>query len=869
MNVSPGTRLGPYEITGRLGAGGMGEVFRARDERIGRDVAIKILPSSFAADPVRLQRFKEEARSAGTLNHPNLVTIFDIGSENGAPFIVMELLDGVTLRDKLGEQHGDLKKNLMAIADVANAIAAAHAAGVVHRDLKPENIVVTNSGYTKVLDFGLAKLITAAPADGSTTAVKKTDPGVVLGTAGYMSPEQAQGRPADHRSDIFSIGSILYETLTGQRAFAGNSSIDTMHNIIHADPPPVRSIRPEVSPELQRITRKCLAKDPDERYQSARDLAIDLRAAVRDLGSAPEVAVVPASKRPVVPLLIGALAIAAIAGAIAWYAALRTRPAAPSVVSIRPLTSSGDVIEAAISPDGKYLAYVTSRAGVQALWLRQMGTAQSIQLIPPARVNFWAHAFSPDGSSIYYGIKESDAAGALYRIATLGGTSQKILTGIDSCVSFSPDGKQIAYERANYPASGHSALLIANADGSGIRVLAEKKSPELFAPMFFGGPAWSPDGRRIAASVMRAGGGSEARLSEFDAGSGKETPIAVPGWRTAAQSVWSPDGRVAYTIATASSDLATRLWRVAIPGGETRRITTGIADWRNPSITADGKQIVAVAAQSATTVSIYRASDGVLLRNIGGTQRDGGGGVAYAPNGRVIYTSNVADVVELWACDSDGGNRQQITTRASLLRDPVVTSDGRIVFVAYDKGAIDLWRVNLDGTGLTRIMATTVGSVPSVSPDGRIIYFSADLAAGRRLYRLPIDGGQPVAVTDFTMAAPTVSPDGKTIAGWCAIGNERPALGLIDAGSGRLLRRFDEAGADTFSTYRFSTDGKTLYYNATAFLKAIDLTTGKIRTVVQYEPPDGTPRFDVGKDGTLLVAHGPYTRDAFQITGFE
>lgn len=278
MTVVPGMRLGPYEVTARIGAGGMGEVFRARDDRIGRDVAIKVLRSSLAADPSRLERFNQEARAAASVGHPNLVTIFDIGTEMGSPYIVMELLEGQTLREKLHYSRAELKQTLTWLAEVAEAIAAVHAVGVVHRDLKPENVIITKGGLAKVLDFGLAKLTVSSTGD--STAVMMSDPGAVMGTVGYMSPEQAEGRQIDYRSDIFSLGSILYEVLTGERAFGGKSAVDTLHRIINDDPSPIAS---HVPTELHRITRKCLAKEPDQRYQSARDLAIDLRSVVPDL----------------------------------------------------------------------------------------------------------------------------------------------------------------------------------------------------------------------------------------------------------------------------------------------------------------------------------------------------------------------------------------------------------------------------------------------------------------------------------------------------------------------------------------------------------------------------------------------------------
>jgi len=446
----------------------MGEVFRAHDPRIGRDVAIKVLPKELTGDAERLRRFEQEARTAGTLNHPNLITIYDIGDDGGAPFIVMELLDGVTLRERLPVPSGELEAVLLWLAEVCDGMAAAHAAGVVHRDLKPENIIVTNSGYAKVLDFGLAKLTAAenvTPAN-PTAMMMLTEPGMIVGTIDYMSPEQATGRRLDPRSDIFSLGSILFEALTGEVPFAGETVVDTLHRIVRDEPPPLSAYRSDVPAELQRIVSKCLAKDPNERYQSAKELAIDLRAAAR--GSARIEA-----PRPRRRWIAVAAAMALVLGVAAWIVAMRMRGGGGAPLRIEQITESGNVIAAAVSPDGKYAATIVSEGGLHSLWLRQIGTTQSIALVPPAPVAFWGASFAPDGTTIDYVVKSAkDWAGTAYRIHTLGGPSQVIVKGADSGIAFSHDGKRLAWLRASYPRAGESALMVANADGSGARALA-------------------------------------------------------------------------------------------------------------------------------------------------------------------------------------------------------------------------------------------------------------------------------------------------------------------------------------------------------------------------------------------------------------
>ena len=281
MALTSGSKLGPYEIQSPLGAGGMGEVYRARDARLNRDVAIKILPASFSADPDRLARFAQESRAAAALNHPNILSIYDIGEEHGAPYVVSELLEGETLRDRLRDGAIPSRKTIDYARQIASGLAAAHEKGIVHRDLKPENIFITHDGRAKILDFGLAKF-TRPEADASgeapTQQVAGTDAGTVMGTVGYMSPEQVRGKPADARSDIFSFGAILYEMLSGKRAFHGDSPVDTMSAILKEDPPDLTETNRNVAPALERIVRHCLEKNPAERFQSARDVAFNLGA---------------------------------------------------------------------------------------------------------------------------------------------------------------------------------------------------------------------------------------------------------------------------------------------------------------------------------------------------------------------------------------------------------------------------------------------------------------------------------------------------------------------------------------------------------------------------------------------------------------
>src|SRR5262245_14217729 len=412
MPLSPGTRLGPYEVVAPLGAGGMGEVYRARDARLGRDLALKVLPVSVAANADRLKRFEKEARSASALNHPNLVTVHDIGSSNGVEYIAMELVEGRTLREILADGAVPVKSLLGIAAQAADGLAKAHGAGIVHRDLKPENVMVSRDGFVKILDFGLAKLTQPDAVSGQTAAATvsgATEPGVVLGTAGFMSPKQALGRPLDFRSDQFSLGSILYEMVTGRRAFSGGSAPETLTAIIRDEPEPIGRLAPLAPAPLAWVVERCLAKNPDDRYASTRDLARDL-ATLRDrAGETSGTAVrarseVPSSApRSWIPWAVAA-GLAVLAGVL-WAAGRRPAPVPPQVVRFSVTMPEGVRFqngeiegEHAISPDGRKLVFVGGALGRKRLYLRSLDTleTQPLEGTDGGVSPFW----SPDSRSI-------------------------------------------------------------------------------------------------------------------------------------------------------------------------------------------------------------------------------------------------------------------------------------------------------------------------------------------------------------------------------------------------------------------------------------------------------------------------------------
>ena len=513
-----GTAVGPYRILKLLASGGMGDVYRARDERLGRDVALKVLPPTLTDDRERVDRLAQEAKAASALNHPHIVAIYEIGQARPSyvvqsidskerpeelHFIAMELVDGETLREFLGG-HASLPRRLEILAQTADGLAKAHAAGIVHRDLKPDNVMISAEGYAKVVDFGLAKLV--EPPTGwnplgadSPTMRAITRQGELIGTAGYMSPEQIVGRPIDQRSDIFSFGCIVYEAVTGRKPFEGDSFVDTLHQVLHAEPEPIAHADENVRRELQRLIGKCLVKDRENRYQSLRDVALDLRAVARDIEGAPAV---PLARATSARWLVAATATAAAVALFAiWRGPARTSGAEVphSAHPATRITSSGNVGHLGTSPDGGFVAYTTyeDEKG-EALRLHQIASGSSVMIIPPApKIHFAGIGFSADSNYVLPTSYDNSNYGNVTQVPLLGGPATKLVGDADTAATVSPDGTSIAVAR-NVLQKGESDLLVTARDGSHERVLTT-----LPLPQEVHSPAWSPDGKRIAVAHGR------------------------------------------------------------------------------------------------------------------------------------------------------------------------------------------------------------------------------------------------------------------------------------------------------------------------------------------------------------------------------
>jgi serine/threonine protein kinase/Tol biopolymer transport system component len=888
--LQPQDQVAHYRIVGPLGAGGMGEVYLAQDQTLERSVALKILPPELVRSEDRVRRFVREAKSASSLNHPNIVTIYEIGEDRvrtsegeGAKesssasvhFISMELVSGETLTTKIHHDKTDLRTLLGYLAQAAEGLAKAHSAGIVHRDLKPGNIMVSKDGYAKVLDFGLAKLTEKESADadvthGLTEAGDGTSVGAVVGTVGYMSPEQVRGSSVDHRSDIFSFGCILYEAATRRKPFLADSSVETMHKILHDKPTPVEEINKEVPAEVRRLIRRCLAKNPDQRFQSAKDLAIELREIVDEYDAlsasgssgsgSSALAAPPAARRRISPVVMvaGGVVVAGLIVAGIWMSRrggdTGTTANAPAL-KISVVSNRAFVNGSALSPDGRYLAYSQSLAGIRTLWVRQVATGSDVQILPPQKIQPTGLVFTPNGDYLFYQSADPDRDGytAVFDIPVLGGTPRKRAYDVDSRVSFSPDGKQICFWRG-VPQKNRQDLVILDLGSGKERVLAS-----VAPPISFGQPAWSPDGKKIAAIETRGGVVHAGSVVTYRVADGRREAVGKYAWVRAVDLAWFPDGK---GLLVAGFDQATltdgQLWALTYPDGRATHITSDADIYFAPSVSADGSTIAAVrtrvesnlwtasptGARSVHQITFGSGEEGavrtfdpaqdstILFETIkdGSAQifavgADGSGERSltvgrrlavdpyYRPDVGFLYVQCEEDLTpHIWRADANGENARQLTSgKGERIVD--VSSDGRLILFERDDVTDVLWSVSSEGGEPTRLgVSTSQGAL--FSPDGaRILHVFVHEVAGQGTFTpqvIPAKGGEPVATPAFPPRVTDVqwTPDGSGFT-YLHAANELRNLYRLPLGGGAAaeITHFTEG---RIQLHRWSPDGKRI-----------------------------------------------------------
>jgi eukaryotic-like serine/threonine-protein kinase len=850
-----------YRITGQLGQGGMGVVYEAEDLNLGRKVALKFLPPQLSRDQNALDRFLLEARSASALNHPNICTIYAVEnavSESGEKqsFIAMELLEGQSLEQKLYSGPLPLDRLLEFSIQLADALDAAHAKGIIHRDIKPGNIFVTQRGQVKVLDFGLAKLTrpelqmsTLGATQDSPVPANLTSPGATVGTISYMSPEQARGEELDTRTDLFSLGTVIYQMATGKMPFTGTTSAVVFHAILELDPAPAAQLNPALPAKLQEIIEKLLEKDRDLRYQSAADLRGDLKRLKRDTevgrkplrDSGPSVALAggsgsfgsgPVAQTPQsvagpsstvsrrglrngnnrwVVWTILALVLAALGRDRIQAFFHHHNPIAFQNISVTKVTDTGNVTDVALSPDGKYILSVVRENGLAALSLRNVPTNSITQVEPPAEVYYNGLQFSPDGNYLYF--VRSDPGGNgdlkyLYRAPLLGGAPERLAEDVDSNVTFSPDGSKLAFLRYDNPEPGKYQLIVRSQDSSQETVLASgSNSQQLFDP------AWSPDGKKIVCTELQPSADAYTGLVEIDVSTGRQKLLlGSPG--TVVAPTWMPDGSGLLVL---FGSLATGLNQyqiafVSYPNGKIAPVTRDTNKYTDLSLANTGQILATVLSEGHWNLFVGPAvSAGRDVRSIAPVSSTTN--FTWTQDGRILFDKQAS----LYAINPQTGAQNPFLIEAQGAgADPWECSDHQHIVFAFGLGlnsSQNIWRSDESGGNLKQLSNGRLDDYPVCSPDSRWVYYLDNSA--RRLMKVGMDGGSPQTVaSERAEGFFDISPDGASAVFVTidhAAGHKERIL-LVATDTGQTRKMLEPQRPIMTNIIRFSPDGKSVIY---------------------------------------------------------
>jgi Tol biopolymer transport system component len=844
-----------YRITGKLGSGGMGVVYEAEDLTLGRKVALKFLPPQLSRDQNALDRFLLEARTASALNHPNICTIYAVENAPGEggetqSFIAMELLEGQNLAEKLYSSPMPLDRMLEIGIQLADALDAAHAKGIIHRDIKPANIFITQRWQVKVLDFGLAKLtrpemqMETIGATEDSPRQHLTSPGATVGTIAYMSPEQARGEELDRRTDLFSLGTVLYQMSTGKLPFTGATSAVTFHAILELDPPPVSQLNPSLPPKLQEIIDKLLEKDVDLRYQSAADLRGDLKRLKRDSESgkrttdaasgfsAATIAAgsgAPATVAGATPASGSRLAIAAavpkvrtaflaalslvilLAAGYGVYSLVMRHPMRPfRNFTVKKLTEEGNSALVAISPDGNYTLSLARDAntGLASLWLRNVPTNSNTQVQPPADVYFNGLRFSPDGNYLYF--VRSDPGNTdlryLYRAPLLGGTPERLAEDVDSNITFSPDGRRVAFMRYDNPEQGKYQLIVHSLDAAQETALTSGSESQSLV-----NPAWSPDGKTILC-VVNHPGNALTGLMAIDVATGKQQ-LVLSSDSVLISPTWLPEGRGLLVLVRGADTNFTRqqIYFVVYPAGKMDAITRDTNNYSDLSVAANGQILATVLSEERWNLEVMPFNGGADAHPVAPAQMYTN--FTWTRDGRLL---NDRDNRLTWVNPDSGAKGVFATEQNSANGDPWQCADGRYIVFLFGLRGSDtnerVWRADSAGGNLKQLSSGKADNFPECAPDSKSVFYLAGDTG--HIMQVPIDGGMPRTVSELNVAQSfDISPDGRTVA-FATIDHtmgHAERLALVSVDSGQLVNKI-EFQRPRMGLVHFSRDGKSIIY---------------------------------------------------------